>query len=249
MTSPQPPRPMRWVPATVVDAWMETPGSRSLLLDVPDLGAALAGQHIDIRLTAPDGYTAQRSYSLSSPAGGGRVEVTVDRMPDGEVSPYLVDGLKVGDRIEVKGPIGRWFVWQPEQTEPAQLIAGGSGVVPLMSMVRTRAAAGGTAPMRLLYSVRTPDGRFYTDELGKLAADDPAFGLQYVFTREVPPGWQHNAGRITPATLSMFTVPPEDSATVYVCGPTAFVETVADALVALGHDPARVRTERFGPSG
>lgn len=243
-----PPPHLSWVAATVVDAWMETAGSRTLLLNVPDLAPPLAGQHLDIRLTAPDGYTAQRSYSLSSPAGAERIEVTVDRMPDGEVSPYLVDGLEVGDRVEVTGPIGRWFVWRPEQTEPVQLIAGGSGVVPLMSMVRTRAAAGVTAPFRVLYSVRTPAGRFYTEELDRLAAD-PALDLQYVFTREVPAGWTHQAGRITGSLLNEFAIPPADRPTVYVCGPTAFVETVADALVQQGHEPSRIRTERFGPSG
>ncbi|HEY8589765.1 MAG TPA: ferredoxin reductase [Naasia sp.] len=250
MTStPPPPRPSTWVPATVVDAWMEAPGSRTLLLEVPDMAPTLAGQHLDIRLTAPDGYTAQRSYSLSSPAGADRVQVTVDRMPDGEVSPYLVDGLEVGDQVEVKGPIGRWFLWQPEQTEPVQLIAGGSGVVPLMSMVRTRAAAGSSAPLRMLYSVRTPGGRFYTEELAGLTAADPAFDLQYVYTRKVPEGWPHQAGRLTGALLMEFAIPAADRPTVYVCGPTAFVETVADALVQQGHEPARIRTERFGPSG
>lgn len=237
-----------WVPARLVDARMETPGSRTLVLDAPDLGATLGGQHIDIRLTAPDGYTAQRSYSLASPAGSDRVVVTVDRMPDGEVSPYLVDGFEVGEQIEVRGPIGRWFVWQPEQMEPIQLIAGGSGIVPIMSMIRTREAVRGEAPMRLLYSVRTPGGRFYTGELDDLAARR-RIDLQYVFTRDVPEGWPHHAGRLTPSLVMQFAIPREENPTMYVCGPTAFVETVAAALVTLGHNPRRVRTERFGASG
>jgi ferredoxin-NADP reductase len=240
--------PVRWVPATVTAAWMETPGSRSLLLDAPELAPALAGQHVDIRLTAPDGYTAQRSYSLASPAGAEQLQVTVDRMPDGEVSPYLVDGLEVGDSIEVRGPIGGWFVWRPEQTEPVQLLAGGSGVVPMMSMIRTHAASGSTAPLRLLYSVRTPAGRFYTEELDRLAADG-VVDLQYVFTRETPPEWPRQAGRLTPALVMEFGIVATDAPSVYVCGPTPFVESVADALVRLGHDPSRVRTERFGASG
>ncbi|WP_210506331.1 ferredoxin reductase [Naasia sp. SYSU D00057] len=236
-----------WVPATLVDAWRETPGSRTLVLDAR-LEPALAGQHLDIRLTADDGYTAQRSYSLGSPAGAERFQVTVDRLDQGEVSPYLVDGLQVGHQIEVRGPVGRWFVWEPTQTEPIQLLAGGSGIVPLMSMIRTRELAGGTAPMRLLYSVRAPGDRFYTDELDDLAARG-RIDLQYVFTREVPEGWPARAGRITGALLHELTLPPEDGPTIYVCGPTGFVEAATKPLMQFGHEASRIKTERFGPTG
>jgi len=236
-----------WVPATLVDAWRETPGSRTLVFDA-ELEPALAGQSIDIRLTADDGYTAQRSYSLGSPAGSDRFRVTVDRLDEGEVSPYLVDGLQVGHQVEVRGPVGRWFVWQPAQTEPIQLLAGGSGIVPLMSMIRTREAASGTAPMRLLYSIRRPGDRFYAEELDDLAARG-RIDLQYVFTREVPADWPARAGRITPALLAEFTIPPSDEPTVYVCGPTGFVEAATKPLMQFGHVPSRIKTERFGPTG
>jgi ferredoxin-NADP reductase len=236
-----------WVPATLVDAWRETPGSRTLVLDAR-LERALAGQHLDIRLTADDGYTAQRSYSLGSPAGAERFEVTVDRIDDGEVSPYLVDDLQLGHQVEVRGPVGRWFVWEPSQSEPIQLMAGGSGIVPLMSMIRTRERAGGTAPMRLLYSVRTPDDRFYTEELDDLMARG-RLDLQYVFTRNVPEGWPMRAGRITGALVEELTIPAVDGPTVYVCGPTGFVEAATAPLLRLGHHASNVKTERFGPTG
>lgn len=239
---------VRWVPALLVDAFLQNPDSRTLTFLAPDLEPPLAGQHVDVRLTAADGYTAQRAYSLGSPAGAERIELTVDRMPDGEVSPYLVDDLEVGHLIEVRGPIGQFFVWRPEQREPIQLIAGGSGIVPLMSMIRTREAVGGTAPMRLLYSVRTPDGRLYADELDALARAG-RIELQYVYTREAPAGWEHEAGRVTPELLEELVLPPAAEGAVYVCGPTPFVETVASALVEAGHPVASIRTERFGPSG
>lgn len=208
----------------------------------------LAGQHVDIRLTAPDGYTAQRSYSLASAAGADVLEVTIERMPDGEVSPYLVDYAGVGDSIEVRGPIGQWFVWRPEQTEPVQLIAGGSGVVPLMSMLRTHSAAGSAAPFRLLYSVRMPASRFYSDELNELSGWG-TLATSYAYTRSAPEGWPQRAGRLTRASLEAMVFPAAENPSVYVCGPTEFVETVADSLLQLGHEPARVRTERFGSSG
>ncbi|BDZ46238.1 ferredoxin reductase [Naasia aerilata] len=239
---------VRWVPALLVDAHAQTPASRTLVFVAPDLESPLAGQHVDVRLTAEDGYTAQRAYSLGSPAGADRIELTVDRMPDGEVSPYLVDMLQVGNLIEVRGPIGQFFVWRPEQTEPVQLIAGGSGIVPLMSMIRTREAVGGTAPMRLLYSVRTPEGRLYADELDALATAG-RLEVQYVYTREAPADWEREAGRLTPELLAELTLAPDQDPAVYVCGPTPFVEAVADGLVQAGHRVASIRTERFGPSG
>ncbi len=237
-----------WVPATLVDARMETPWSRTLVLDAPDARRSLAGQSIDVRLTADDGYTAQRSYSLASPAGATPMQITVDRLDDGEVSPYLVDQLQIGHMVEVRGPGGRWFTWTPDLDDPVLLVAGGSGVVPLMSMIRTREAAGASAPMQLLYSVQRPQGVFYRDELNELAARG-RIDLQYVYTREVPEGWPHQAGRITPQLLADFAMLPEHDPLVYVCGPTGFVEAAATSLVRLGHDPLRIKTERFGPTG
>ncbi|WP_307807453.1 ferredoxin reductase [Naasia sp. SYSU D00948] len=237
-----------WVPATLVDARMETPWSRTLVLDAPEARPSLAGQSIDVRLTAEDGYTAQRSYSLASPAGTRPIEITVDKIADGEVSPYLVDQLGVGHMIEVRGPGGRFFTWTPDLPDPVLLVAGGSGVVPLMAMIRTREAAGGTAPMQLLYSVRTPEGLFYRDELDELAARG-RIDVRYVFTRTVPAGWPHQAGRITRELLADFAMLPEHDPLVYVCGPTGFVEAAATHLVRLGHNPLRIKTERFGPTG
>ena len=247
MTSPR--RPLiSWVPATLVDAWSEGPSARTLVFDAPGLGPVLAGQHIDLRLTADDGYTAQRAYSLSSPGGTGPIEITVDRIDAGEVSPYLVERLEIGQRIEVRGPIGMFFVWKPEQPEPVQLIAGGSGIVPLMAMIRTRQRTGGVTPFRLLYSVRHPDARFYTPELDALRQLG-GVEVDYVFTRQVPDGWPREAGRLSAALLDELTVPAGEGPTVYVCGPTPFVEAVLTGLVALGHPEENLRAERFGPSG
>ena len=238
---------MEWLPARVVGAVRGGPVARTIVLDVPGMAPALAGQHIDVRLTADDGYTAQRSYSLASPAGSEHFELTVDKLDDGEVSPYLVDELQVGHLVEARGPIGHWFTWTPEQTEPVQLIAGGSGVVPLMSMVRTHAALEHPAPFRLLQSVRAPAFRSYRMELGALAG--PTLDVDVVFTRQAPPDWHLPVGRLTRQTLAQLTIPASESPTVYVCGTTGFVETVADALLALGHAEDRIRTERFGPTG
>lgn len=223
----------------------ETATARTLVLDAPELGETVAGQHVDIRLTAEDGYTAQRSYSLASPTGARPVEVTVERFADGEVSPYLVEDVAVGDPLELRGPIGGWFVWRPEQAEPVQLIAGGSGIVPLMAMVRTHAATGSTAPFRLLYGVQDPDRRYYRDELERLAG--PSLRIDVRYSRRGPAGAP--VGRIGTPDLAELTLPPEQRPTVYVCGPTGFVEAVADGLLHLGHAPERIRTERFGPSG
>jgi ferredoxin-NADP reductase len=218
------------------------------VLDAPGLGPVMAGQHIDLRLTAHDGYTAQRAYSLSSAAGDGPIEITVDRIDAGEVSPYLVDDLQIGHAIEVRGPIGMFFVWTPEQPEPVQLIAGGSGIVPLMSMIRTRRRSVSRAPFRLLYSARRPDARFYTDELDAIRSE-AGVDVDYVFTRQIPEGWPREAGRLSPALLAELTVPPTLNPSVYVCGPTPFVETVLTGLVDLGHPEENLRAERFGPSG
>ena len=236
---------MSWRPATVVSVRPESPAARTVVLQVPGWPGHQAGQHVDIRLTADDGYTASRSYSIASVADGELVEVTVERLDDGEVSPYLVDVVAPGDRLEVRGPVGGWFVWKPDQVEPVLLVGGGSGVVPLMSIVRRH--VGCSAPLRLVYSLREPSATLYRDELAALAAD--GLPLTYVYTRRTPEGWPRPPGRLDAELLAASAFAPSESPTSYVCGPTGFVETVADLLVGAGHDPRRVRTERFGPSG
>ena len=238
---------MSWRPATVASVRQESPAARTVVLTVPGWPGHQAGQHVDVRLTAEDGYTASRSYSIASVADGELVEVTVERLDDGEVSPYLVDVAAPGDRLEVRGPVGGWFVWRPEQAEPVLLVGGGSGVVPLMSIVRRHVAFGSSAPLRLVYSLRDPDATLYRDELAGLASD--GLSLTYVYTRRTPEGWPRPPGRLDAGLLTASAFPPAESPTSYVCGPTGFVETVADLLVAAGHDQRRVRTERFGPSG
>ncbi len=240
---------MSWRVATVVALRYQSPTARSIVLDVPSWPGHAAGQHVDVRLTAPDGYTAVRSYSIASAVDGDRVELTVEQLPDGEVSPYLGSELIVGDAIEIRGPIGGWFVWRPDQREPIQLIAGGSGVVPLVAIARSHAAAGSRSPIRLLYSVREPSSVLHASEIEDLASRDGGLILTYAFTRSAPPGWDRPPGRVDAELLADSTWPAELAPTCYVCGPTSFVESVADLLVEAGHDPARVRTERFGPTG
>lgn len=240
---------MMWTEAVAESVAPLTPTSRLLVLRVPGWPGHLAGQHLDVRLTAPDGYQASRSYSIGAPADGERVELAVERLDDGEVSPYLVDGLEAGDRLEIRGPIGGWFVWRPEQAEPVQLIAGGSGVVPLMAMAREHARSGSAARMQLLYSVRSPVFAYYREELAALAELPAATGgvaVDHVFTRVAPAGAARPAGRVTPELLAEAALPAPLEPTVYVCGPSSFVEAVATALVEQGHAPERVRTERFG---
>lgn len=219
-------------------------GSRGRVLDltVEEWPGNIAGQHVDVRLTAEDGYQAVRSYSLASSGGEPVIELAVDEIPDGEVSPYLVEDVRPGDQVEIRGPIGGYFVWTPDRTEPVQLIAGGSGIVPMIAIAR--AHVGSPAPMRLLYSVRTPSDVFYADELRALASAD--FRIDWAYTRAAPVGDARPPGRVDAATIVAATLPPSEHPTVYVCGPTGFVETVADLLVAAGHPPDRVRTERFG---
>jgi ferredoxin-NADP reductase len=238
-----------WRVGTVTALRDETPTARTLVLDVADWPGHVAGQHVDVRLTAADGYSATRSYSLASAAGGGPVELTVEQLPDGEVSPYLAHEVSIGDEVEVRGPVGGWFVWRPEQPEPVQLVAGGSGLVPLMSMLRTHCESGSEAPMRLLYSVRDAEAVLYHGELDRRAHRDPGVDITYVYTRTAPRGRPRAPGRIDAGVLAETTWPPGREPTCYVCGPTAFVETVATLLVAAGHDAGRIRTERFGPSG
>ena len=231
-----------WKVGTVTATSTQTASARSITFDVPGWPGNLAGQHVDVRLTAPDGYAAVRSYSIASAGEDARIELAVDRLPDGEVSPYLVDVLEVGDQVELRGPLGGWFVWRPEQTEPVQLIGGGSGIVPLMAMMRAHAASGSTVPFNLLYSARSDDEAFYYDELSNAKGADVTFR----FTRRGPRGWQQPVGRLTKEVVQQATLPPDSAPMVFVCGPNGFVEAVATWLVELGHDPARVKTERFG---
>ena len=223
----------------------ETRTASTLVLRVPDWVGHLAGQHVDVRLTAEDGYQASRSYSLAAPADGDRIEVTVQRLADGEVSPFLVDELRDGDEVEVRGPFGGWFVWRPEDTGPVLLVAGGSGIVPLMAMIRARAGVS-RAPFRLICSVRSPDDRIYAAELRRRAAEDGGLDVFWVHTRVAPDGDVRAPGRLRADDLVAHGWPPDFEPTCYVCGPTGFVETAANMLVAAGHDPARIRTERFG---
>jgi ferredoxin-NADP reductase len=235
-----------WKVGKVIAARSETPTGRSLDIEVPDWPGNLAGQHLDLRLTAPDGYTATRSYSIASAGPGTRVQLAVDRLPDGEVSPYLVDEVVVGDEIEIRGPVGGWFVWRPEQSESVQLIAGGSGVVPLIAMIRAHEAAGSTATFRLLYSVREPEDVFFADELAALEESSANLAINFVYTRKTPLGWTRPAGRVNRALLVELAIPAREDPSVFVCGPTGFVEAVADILVAMGHSSDRIKTERFG---
>ena len=234
-----------WRPAVLVDRRTETPSARTLVLEADEWAGHVAGQHVDVRLTAEDGYQTARSYSLAAPADGDRLEITVQRAAGGEVSPFLCDGLAVGDRVEVRGPLGGWFVWRPTDPAPVLLVAGGSGVVPLMAMIRARAGAS-RAPFRLLYSVRTPEDRIYATELRRRAAEDGGLDVTYVYTREAPEDSPRPPGRISADDLAARGWPPDFEPTCYVCGPTPLVEAVASLLVAAGHDPDRIRTERFG---
>jgi ferredoxin-NADP reductase len=259
---------LAWRVARLAGRHEETPTAQTLVLDVGGWPGHLAGQHVDVRLTAEDGYSTQRSYSLAAPAGGDRIELTVQRVPGGEVSPYLTGVFAIGDPVEIRGPVGGWFVWHPAQTAPVLLVAGGSGIVPLMAMIRARRAAGSSAPFRLIYSARTPGDVYYASELGMPArragirhssrtADavwrqhdgDTGPEVTFAFTREAPDGWPRPPGRLTPADIDAFGWPPGHQPHCFACGPTGFVETAADILVGLGHDPGLVKTERFGPTG
>ena len=233
---------LTWLAATVAAIRDETSRVKTLELDL-DWDGHRAGQHLDVRLTAEDGYQAQRSYSIAS-APGEQPAITVERLEDGEVSPYLVDELREGDRFEVRGPIGGYFVWDGHEPEPVLLVAGGSGVVPLAAMARQWKRVGSSVPMRLLYSARGWDEVIYRDELERLG-----IRVTYTLTREQPERWQGYARRIDDEMLSEVAFPASDSPRVYVCGSTHFVDAAADGLVRLGYDPASIRTERFGATG
>ena len=239
---------LTWLAAEVADAVAETPRVRTLTLEVPGWPGHRAGQHLDVRLTAEDGYQAQRSYSIASAPEDG-VELTVERLDDGEVSPYLVDEAREGDRFEVRGPIGGYFVWEASDPAPLLLVGGGSGVVPLMAMVRHRAAAGGTAPARLVYSSRALEDVIYREELDELAGRGDGFEVVHTLTREQPPGWTGYARRIDPELLAEVAWPAAERPQVFVCGSTRFVDAAADGLLAFGYEPGWIRTERFGATG
>ncbi|HEY9241287.1 MAG TPA: ferredoxin reductase [Streptosporangiaceae bacterium] len=252
---------LSWQAGTVSDIRTETAAAVSIAIDLPGWAGHRPGQHVDVRLTADDGYSAERSYSIASAPQPGRVELTVQRLPDGEVSPYLTETLQPGYPFELRGPIGGWFVWDPASPGPVLLVAGGSGIVPLMSMIRSRAAAGSQAPFQLLYSARSPADVLYRAELAERQRPADGLRIDYVYTRSVPAGWPRPPGRLSAADLPVLTRgddPPEPPASgigaaetpaVFVCGPTGFVEAAANLLTAAGHRPAAIKTERFGPSG
>jgi ferredoxin-NADP reductase len=239
---------LTWQLGEVAELVEETKRVKTIVLDLPEWSGHRAGQHVDVRLTAEDGYQAQRSYSIASPPEDERLAITVERLDDGEVSPYLAEELVVGDKIELRGPIGGYFVWEAPQGGPLLLMAGGSGVVPLMAMLRHRATVGTAVPARLLYSARTLDDVIYREELERLAGADPQLEVLFTLTRAQPRGWDGYARRVDEAMLREVAYSGGEGV-AFVCGPTRFVESVADGLLAVGYAPERVRTERFGPTG
>ncbi|MEU6548282.1 ferredoxin reductase [Streptomyces sp. NPDC046859] len=235
--------PLPWRTARLVGREDQTATARTLVFDAPGWPGHLAGQHLDVRLTADDGYQAARSYSLAAPADGDRVELGVQPVSGGEVSPYLADDLRIGASVEVRGPLGNWFVWRPGQDEPVLLVAGGSGVVPLMAMVRAHRQAASASPFQLVHSVRGEPDVWYREELGR---PGPALDVRFLYTRQAPSGGTRAAGRLMAADLEPVLERLTPAGTVHVCGPTRFVEAAADLLTSVGQDPATIRTERFG---
>ncbi len=244
-----PRRRLVWRIGEVLETHPKTPRTKSIILDVPGWEGHKAGQHVDLRLTAEDGYQAQRSYSIASAPEDGRLAIVVERLDDGEVSPYLTDELRAGDGLELRGPIGGWFTWEAREGGPLLLVGAGSGIAPLMAMIRHRAAARSDVPTRLLYSSRSREQTIYVEELDHLAAEDAALEVIHTLTRSQPPGWTGYGRRIDREMLDAVAPSPQERPLAFVCGPTPLVETVATVLVELGHDPARVKTERFGPTG
>ena len=240
---------LAWRRAHVVGLRDETPRVRTLFLDVPGWPGHLPGQHVDVRLTAEDGYQAQRAYSIASAPGDAALALTVERLEDGEVSPYLTRDVRAGDLLEVRGPLGRYFIWEASMGGPLLLLAGGSGVVPLMAMLRYRANQSGPPPTRLLYSSRTPEDVIYRDELDRLQRADTGLAVVHTFTRGVPPGWTGFSRRIDREMVTDVAWPADRRALAYVCGPSGFVEAGSATLDVLGYARSRIRTERFGPSG
>ena len=243
------PRKLAWRIGEVVETSPETPRTKSLFLEIPDWDGHRAGQHVDVRLTAEDGYQAQRSYSIASAPENGRVELLIERLDDGEVSPYLTEELRAGDGLELRGPIGGWFAWDAREGGPLLLVAGGSGIAPLMAIIRHRQAAGNEVPVRLLFSSRSYEEVIFREELESLAAGDETLEITHTLTRSAPPGWQGYDRRIDEEMLGEVAFSPDERPLAFVCGPTPLVEAVATTLVGLGHKPARVKTERFGPTG
>ena len=240
---------LTWLAAEVVAIVEETRDVHSIVLRVPGWIGHLPGQHVDIRLTAEDGYQAQRSYSIATPATGQDITITVELVKNGEVSSYLVGDLRVGDQFELRGPIGAYFVWEPSKGDPLQLIAGGSGVVPLMSMARALPDAANPIPARFLISARSWDEAIYAPELGNLGRRLPSLAIHHTLTRAQPPGWTGYSRRVDRQMLEEVAWPPSDAPVTFVCGPTGFVEAVATTMIDLGHEPGRIKTERFGPTG
>jgi ferredoxin-NADP reductase len=238
---------LNWLQAEVVELVPETARTKTIAFDVPGWSGHRAGQHVDVRLTAADGYQAERSYSIGSAPDGMRIELTVERLDDGEVSPYLTDVLMPGDKIELRGPVGGYFVWEPKVGGPVLLVGGGSGIVPLMAMLRERVASRSDAEMKLLLSSRSWDDVIYRDELERIGGEGVT--VVHTLTRSQPPGWTGYARRVDQTMLEEVAPAPAERPLVYVCGPTPFVEAVANGLVQLGHAPERVRTERFGATG
>jgi ferredoxin-NADP reductase len=244
-----PPKRLEWQFAHVRDVVVETRRVKSLMLQPAGWPGHLPGQHVDIRLTAEDGYQAQRSYSIASPPEDELLALTVERVKDGEVSPYLLDELRVGDKLELRGPIGGYFVWTGAAREPVYLLAGGTGITPLMSMLRHRDRRPSRPPALLIYSARSWEDIVYRDELEAMMQRDSSFRLVYALTRRQPEDWTGHRGRINKGFLSANWFPPAHNPRIYVCGPTTFVETAASLLVELGFNPLSIKTERFGPSG
>jgi ferredoxin-NADP reductase len=242
-------RRLTWQPATVTQTRAETATARSLVLEVPGWAGHVAGQHVDVRLTAEDGYATQRSYSIASAPAPDTLELTVQRVPDGEVSPYLADVAQAGDQLEVRGPVGGYFTWRPDAGEPVLLVAGGSGVVPLMSMIRGRAMARSRVPFRLVYSSRSPAEVIYAQELARRVRDDRGLDVAFAYTRAAPDRWPRPPGRLDAALLAEVGWPADFLPAVFICGPTGFVEAAANLLVTQGHSAQRIKTERFGPTG
>ena len=243
-----PPAPIRWRFATVTGLIDETPHAKTIAFEVPDWPGHVAGQHVDVRLTAEDGYQAQRSYSIASPPEDAKLALSVERLEDGEVSPYLTDELRRGDELELRGPVGGHFTWRSEDGGPLLLIAGGSGLVPLMAMLRHREARSSTVDTRLLVSARSLEDIFYREELQMLSAGD-GLAVHFTLTRDRPSAWTGFARRIDEEMLIAVGPTSKNRPRIFVCGPTAFVEQAADLLVGLGHEPTTIHTERFGPTG
>jgi ferredoxin-NADP reductase len=244
-----PTKRLEWQFALVRDVVVETRRAKSLMLLPASWPGHLPGQHVDVRLTAEDGYQAQRSYSIASPPEDELLALTVERVKDGEVSPYLLDELRVGDQLELRGPIGGYFVWTASARQPVYLLAGGTGITPLMSILRHRDRLPSRPPALLIYSARSWEDIVYRDELEAMMRRDSSFRLVYALTRQQPKDWTGHRGRINKGLLSANWFPPAHNPTIYICGPTTFVETAASLLVELGFDPLSIKTERFGPSG